>query len=97
MKDQIQDIWDWILTDYRSHKLRFVVEVFCWLNSLVCSIIFNSTVPHVPFLIMYPLWISGTLAYAWCAYSRNSFGMLTTFAMLASMDMIGYVKVLLYP
>jgi hypothetical protein len=41
------------------------------------------------------MWISGTLAYAWCAYSRQSFGMLTTFIMIATMDLMGYIKVLM--
>jgi len=93
--DPIRNITDWIREDWQSNPVRFVVECLCWLDSMACAVIVNSTVPNLPFLLLYPMWISGTLAYAWCAYSRQSFGMLTTFIMIATMDMMGYIKVLL--
>ena len=93
--DPIRNITDWIREDWRSNPVRFVIECLCWIDSMLCSVIVNSTVPHLPFLILYPLWIGGTLAYAWCAYSRQSFGMLTTFMMIAAMDVMGYVKILM--
>ena len=89
-----KNISDWIRDDWRDHPGRFCVVVLCWLDSMICAIIVNTTVPDLPFTLLYPLWISGTLAYAWCAYSRGSFGMLTTFIMIASMDIWGYWKVL---
>ena len=94
MVKHIIDICSWIKDDYRNHPVRFCLEVLCWLDSLIVAVIVNTTVPNLPFLILYPLWISGTLTYAWCAYSRGSFGMLATFIMLASMDMYGWSKVL---
>jgi hypothetical protein len=94
MNEPIRMLWEWIREDWESHKLRFIVEVLCWINSMICAVIVNTTVPNLPFALLYPLWISGTLAYAWCAYSRGSFGMLTTFLMIASMDCIGFAKIL---
>lgn len=94
MIDIIKRIWNYILEDWHDHPVRFCLEVLCWLDSLACAIIINSTVPNLPFLLLYPLWISGTLAYAWCAWSRGSFGMLATFLMIASMDLFGWSKVL---
>jgi hypothetical protein len=91
----IENIWNWIQEDWRCSPFRFCLEVLCWLDSLACAVIINSTVPNLPFLLLYPLWISGTLAYAWCAWSRGSFGMLATFLMIASMDIYGWSKVLL--
>jgi hypothetical protein len=93
--EPIRNIWDWIREDWKSHPARFVVESLCWLDSMICAVIVNITVPELPFLLLYPLWISGTLAYAWCAYSRQSFGMLTTFIMIATMDLMGYIKILI--
>ena len=93
--DPIRNITDWIREDWRSNPVRFVIECLCWLDSMACAVIINTTVPNLPFTILYPLWISGTLAYAWCAYSRQSFGMLTTFMMIATMDVMGYIKVIL--
>lgn len=94
MTDLIKNIWSWISEDWQQNPFRFCLEVVCWINSLATAIIINVTVPDLPFLLLYPLWISGTLAYAWCAWSRGSFGMLATFMMIASMDMYGWSKVL---
>lgn len=95
MIDNIRGIWEWICEDWQDNKVRFCLELLCWLDSLACAVIVNATVPDLPFTLLYPLWISGTLAYAWCAWSRNSFGMLITFLMIASMDCIGYLKILI--
>ena len=89
------EICKWIQEDWRNNPVRFCLEVLCWLDSLACAIIVNTTVPNLPFLVLYPLWVTGTLAYAWCAWSRGSFGMLATFLMIASMDIFGWSKVLL--
>ena len=94
MINQLRSIWDWIREDWRDHPLRFTLEALCWADSLVCAVIVNTTVPNLPFQLLYPLWISGTLAYAWCAWSRGSFGMLATFLMIASMDTVGWMKVI---
>ena len=95
MMEHFNNIAAWIREDWRTHPKRFVVESLCWLDSMLCSIIVTVTVPELPFMLLYPMWISGTIAYAWCAYSRGSFGMLTTFVMLAILDCIGFIKVLM--
>ena len=94
MKDQIYNIWDWIKEDWRTHPLRFSLEVTCWINNLLIAIIFNTTVPNLPFLLLYPMWIGGSLILSWCCWSRNSFGMLATYLMITVMDMYGWAKVL---
>ena len=95
MPKTIENILAWIKEDWNNNPVRFCLEVLCWLDSLACAIIVNTTVPNLPFLVLYPLWVTGTLAYAWCAWSRGSFGMLATFLMIASMDIFGWSKVLL--
>ena len=93
--EHLHNITDWIREDWRENRFRFILEVLCWIDSMACAVIVNTTVPNLPFALLYPLWISGTLAYAWCAWSRGSFGMLATFLMLAGIDVYGYIKVLL--
>jgi hypothetical protein len=44
---------------------------------------------------LYPLWITGNVAYAWCAWSRGSVGMLATFIMLIGIDTMGLLRLLL--
>jgi len=89
------DIWNWVKEDWRTHPIRFGLEVACWINNLLIAIIFNISVPNLPFLLLYPMWIGGALVLSWCSWSRGSFGMLATYMMFLAMDMYGWSKVLL--
>jgi len=91
----INDIFDWIVDDYRTHPWRFVVELVAWVLSISCSVIMAATVPNPPLLVLYPLWIAGCTMYAWAAHNRKSFGMLANYCLLVSIDMVGLVRMLL--
>lgn len=95
MISTIKNIWNYIQKDWQDHPVRFFLEVACWINNLLIAIIFNTTVPDLPFLLLYPMWVGGSLTYAWCAWSRGSFGMLATYLMITVMDTYGWSKVLL--
>ena len=86
--------FSWIREDYQSHKLRFCLEVLAWAISIGCSITMAATVPNPPLLLMYPAWIAGCAIYAWCAYSRRSFGMLANYILLTTIDTIGLVRMI---
>jgi hypothetical protein len=85
---------DWIHNDYKSDRTRFCLEVIAWAISIGCSITMATTVPTPPLLTLYPIWISGCAIYAWCAYSRRSFGMLANYILLVSIDTIGLIRML---
>jgi len=85
---------DWIKDDYRSHPLRFCVELIAWTASIACAIIMAATVPNPPMLTLYPIWIGGCILYGWAAYSRRSFGMLANYLLLVSIDFIGLMRML---
>ena len=53
-KSRIQMI-QWIKNDYRTNRIRFIVEFIAWLLSISCSIIMAVTVPQPPLLLLYPL------------------------------------------
>ena len=86
---------EWISRDYRSYPLRFGVEVTAWMISIGCSITMSITVPHPPWLVLYPTWISGCAMYAWASWSRRSFGMLVNYLLLVTIDSIGMFRLLL--
>jgi len=94
MLEPIENTWSWIKADWREHPLRFTVEVICWLDSMATATIVAATVPNLPYHLLYPLWIGGTLLYAWCAWSRGSFGMLATFLMIATIDTVGWLRII---
>jgi hypothetical protein len=52
-------------------------------------------VPNPPLLALYPVWITGCAIYAWCAYSRRSFGMLANYILLTAIDTIGLARMLI--
>ena len=95
MNTILAGIFDWIQDDYKSNRTRFCLEVLAWAISIGCSITMAATVPTPPLLILYPIWITGCAIYAWCAYSRRSFGMLANYILLTTIDSIGLIRMLI--
>jgi hypothetical protein len=95
MIDLLNGTFNWIQEDWKSNKLRFLLEVVAWAISIGCSITMAVTVPNPPLLALYPVWITGCAIYAWCAYSRGSFGMLANYILLTTIDTLGLVRMLI--
>ena len=96
MNNIFLNIFDWIRHDYRVYPLRFTVEVLAWAISLATSVIFAITVPTPPFFVLYPMWISGCIMYAWAAWTRRSFGMLANYVLLTTIDSLGLLRLMLH-
>ena len=94
MNEIVLNIFEWIKSDYKTHPLRFIVEVTAWALSIGCSIAMALTVPTPPLLLLYPIWIVGCSMYAWAAYSRRSFGMIANYLLLTTIDTIGLIRML---
>ena len=94
MNDLFYGIFDWIKNDWRSHPVRFIVELLAWAVSIGCSITMAVTVPNPPLLFLYPVWITGCAMYAWAAFSRKSFGMLANYCLLVTSDFVGIIRML---
>lgn len=84
----------WIKDDFKSHRIRFAVELLAWAISVGCALTMALTVPNPPLLAMYPIWILGCALYAWAAWTRKSFGMLANYLLLVTIDAIGLVRML---
>jgi hypothetical protein len=95
MIDFIKPTFEWIRDDWRTHANRFMLECLAWAISIGCSITMALTVPNPPLLILYPIWITGCGIYAWCAYTRKSFGMLANYLLLVTIDTIGLFRMML--
>lgn len=94
MNDILIGIFTWIKDDYKTHPFRFSLEVLAWAISIGCSITMATTVPNPPLIVLYPVWISGCALYAWCAFSRKSFGMLANYLLLVTIDTIGLIRMI---
>ena len=95
MNNILAGIIEWIRDDFKSHPLRFVVELLAWGLSIGCSVTMAITVPNPPLLVLYPVWISGCAMYAWAAWTRRSFGMLANYILLTTIDTVGLIRMLM--
>jgi hypothetical protein len=94
MLNVLKPTFDWIRDDFKSHRVRFLIELLAWAISIGCSITMALTVPNPPLLALYPVWILGCALYAWASWTRKSFGMLANYILLTTIDTIGLVRML---
>ena len=95
MNELLRPTFEWIKSDYQTDRVRFCLEVIAWAISIGCSITMAATVPNPPLLVLYPIWIAGCAIYAWCAYSRRSFGMLANYILLTAIDTVGLIRMII--
>ena len=94
MNDIFYNTFDWIKDDWRSGRVRFLLELLAWAISIGCSITMALTVPTPPLITLYPIWIAGCAIYGWAAYTRKSFGMLANYLLLTTIDTIGLLRMI---
>jgi len=95
MNDALINILNWIREDWRSNPLRCGLEIFAWFLSIGCAFTMMLTVPNPPFLILYPLFITQCVIFAWAAWTRKSLGMLANYFLLVSIDSVALARMML--
>jgi len=95
MNNILLNTFGWIKDDFKSHRVRFVIELLAWAISVGCSITMAFTVPNPPLLALYPVWILGCGLYAWASWTRKSFGMLANYILLTTIDTVGLLRMIL--
>jgi len=90
----IQQVFDYIKQDYRAYPLRFYAEVFSWACSVTSAVIFAATVPDIPVVPLYAIFIRGCCAAAWTCWTRGSFGLLANYVFLITIDAVGLIRML---
>ena len=95
MNDILLNTFVWIRDDFKSNRIRFVIELLAWAISVGCSITMALTVPNPPLLALYPVWIAGCSLYAWASWTRKSFGMLANYLLLTTIDTVGLLRMIL--
>jgi hypothetical protein len=94
MRDQFNQLYQFIRNDFHSHPWRFAAETWNWISCLIAAVIFALTAPNVPFLITYPVWLSGTILNIFCARSRGSFGTMMMAITMTIIDLFGLFRLL---
>jgi hypothetical protein len=95
MNEFLTPTFNWIKDDFKSNRIRFVIELLAWAISIGCSITMALTVPTPPLLALYPIWILGCALYAWASWTRKSFGMLANYILLVTIDTVGLYRMIL--
>ena len=91
-RTNIQATWRYIQEDHIAWPVRFWLEVTAWVLSIACSFVMMLTVPDPPFLLLYPMWITGCAIYSWAAWTRGSFGMLANYVLLTTLDTVALIR-----
>jgi hypothetical protein len=90
--NSFDNVWKYIKSDWKSNKVRFCAEVFAWACSVVSAVIFAATVPNIPVVPLYTIFISGCCASAWACWTRRSFGLMANSVFLVTIDGIGLIR-----
>jgi len=86
----------WAKRDFHSWPLRFILEISAWILSIGCSVTMAITLPHPPFLVLYPLFIGQCAIFAWSAWTRKSTGLVANYLLLVSIDSVGLIRLIFF-
>lgn len=86
------NVQEYIRRDWASNRTRFCAELFAWACSVVSAVIFAVTVPTIPVVPLYTIFISGCFASAWACYTRRSFGLMANSVFMIVIDLIGLIR-----
>jgi hypothetical protein len=87
-----ENIWAYVQHDWKSNRVRFCAEVTAWACSVISAIMFAVTVPTIPVVPLYSIFITGCVCSAWACYTRKSFGLLANSVALIIIDGIGLIR-----
>ena len=87
-----ENISAYVRHDWKSNRVRFCAEVFAWACSVVSAVIFAATVPNIPVVPLYTIFITGCVCSAYACYNRRSFGLLANSVFLIIIDGIGLIR-----
>ena len=94
IKQLAQPTITWIKNDYAENPIRFFLELLAWFMSIGCTIVMGITLPNPPFIILYPLFMIQCSIFAWAAWTRGSTGMVANYALITTIDLVAYIRMI---
>jgi hypothetical protein len=91
----IETTIEWIKKDWYENPWRLSAETYNAFTALATALIFAFMAPNVPYMVTYPLWLSGTILMIFCGISRGSFGMVVMSVTMTIIDAYGYARLLM--
>lgn len=87
-------VLEWIQEDYRSHPIRFIVEVTGMISNLMASVVLMLYSPNPPMFWAYIFFLTASVLLMSAAFSRKSFGFTAMYVGYLIIDFIGFLKTL---
>lgn len=94
LTNSVVNVYRWAKKDFHSWPLRFTLEITAWALSILCSVWMALTVPHPPFLILYPLFITQCAIFGWSAWTRKSTGLVANYLLLVTIDSTALIRLI---
>lgn len=88
------DTAKFIRNDWQSNPIRLILETVNWMLNLAVALLFAFTVPNVPLLLCYTLFLIAIGISIYTSISRGSFGLLATSITIFVIDFIAWIKLL---
>ena len=85
---------NFIKDDWQANPIRVVFESINWMLNLAVALLFAFTVPDVPLLLCYTLFLIAIGISIYTSISRGSFGLLATSITIFIIDFIAWIKLL---
>jgi len=85
---------DWVKQDYNERPARFLLELTAWFMSIGCTIWMGYTLPNPPFIYLYPAFVVQCAIFGWAAWTRGSTGMVANYALITTIDIIAYIRMI---
>jgi hypothetical protein len=88
------DTAKFIKDDWHANPFRLVLETVNWVLNLTIGLIFAFTVPNVPLILCYSLFLIAISISIYSSISRGSFGLLATSITIFIIDLVTWIKLL---
>lgn len=92
LRNRIEPVLQYIKDDYHSNHFRFFLECIAWLCSIIGSTLFAATVPTIPVVPLYSIFLIGCFAALCACWSRGSFGMVLNYSFIIVIDFVGLIR-----
>jgi hypothetical protein len=94
LSNTVKNVFLWAKRDYTNWPVRFILEITAWMMSLGCSLVLAAGATDPLFIWLYPIFIAQCMIFGWAAWTRKSTGMVANYALLVTIDCIGYVRLI---
>jgi hypothetical protein len=85
---------NFVRRDWKENPLRLILESINWILNLTIGLIFAFTVPNVPLILCYSLFLIAISISIYSSISRGSFGLLATSITIFIIDLVTWIKLL---